>query len=69
MPTVTFTMNYSTEAERLALEQTIAYFADLQSVSANAPAGTVLDACELVALGPGRDALRATLEAALQTRA
>lgn len=68
MPTFTFTMDYTTEAERLALEQTAAYLADLQRVSADAPAGTVLDACERVVLGDGRAALRSTLQAALQTR-
>lgn len=69
MPTFTFTVDYTTDAERLALEQTAAYLADLHRVSATAPAGTVLDACEQVVLGPGRAALRATLEAALQSRA
>jgi hypothetical protein len=69
MPTFTFTMTYTTEAERLALEQTAAYLADLQRVSADAPAGTVLDACEQLVLDQGRAALRSTLQAALQTRA
>lgn len=68
MPTFTFTMDYTTEAERLALEQTAAYLADLQRVSADAPAGTALDACEQVVLGQGRAALRSTLQAALQAR-
>jgi hypothetical protein len=69
MPTFTFTVDYSTEAERLALEQTAAYLADLRRASAEAPAGTVLDACEQVVLGAGRAALRSTLQAALQSRA
>ncbi len=68
MPAFTFTLTYSTEAERLALEQTVAYLTHLTRVAAEAPAGTVLDACERVALGDGRAALRATLEAALQAR-
>lgn len=68
MPTLTVTLAYSTEAERLALEQTVAYLTHLTQVATDAPAGTVLDACERVALGEGRAVLRATLEAALQAR-
>lgn len=68
MPTLTFTMTYSTEAERLALEQAVAYLTHLNQVAADAPAGTVLDACEQVVLGEGRAVLRTTLEAALQNR-
>lgn len=68
MPTLTVTLDYSTEAERLALEQVVAYLTHLRQVATDAPAGTVLDACEQVALGDGRAALRTTLEAALQAR-
>lgn len=68
MPTLTVSLNYSTEAERLALEQVVAYLTHLHQVAADAPAGTVLDACEQVALGEGRAVLRTTLEAALQSR-
>lgn len=68
MPTLTFTLTYSTAAERLALEQTVAYLTHLTQVAADAPAGTVLDACEQVVLGEGRAVLRTTLEAALQNR-
>lgn len=68
MPTLTFTMTYSTEAERLALEQAVAYLTHLNQVAADAPTGTVLDACERVVLSEGRAVLRATLEAALQNR-
>jgi hypothetical protein len=68
MPTLTVSLTYSTEAERLALEQAIAYLTHLHQVAAEAPAGTVLDACEQLALGEGRAVLRTTLEAALQSR-
>ena len=68
MPTLTFTLNYSTEAERLALEQAAAYLTHLNQVAADAPSGTVLDACERVVLSEGRAVLRTTLEAALQNR-
>ena len=68
MPTLTVSFDYSSEAERLALEQTVAYLTHLRQVAADTPSGTVLDACERVVLAEGRDALRVTLEAALQTR-
>lgn len=68
MPTLTDSFGCSSEVERLVLEQTVAYLTHLRQVAANAPSGAVLEACERVALGEGRDALRATLEAALQTR-
>lgn len=68
MPTLTVSLNYSTEAERLALEQVVASLTHLRQVAADAPAGTVLDACEQIALVEGRAVLRATLETALQSR-
>jgi hypothetical protein len=66
MPTVT--IEYTTRAERLALEQAIAYFTQLRQVAASAPDGTVLGACEQVALVSGRALLRDTLAAAVQGR-
>jgi hypothetical protein len=69
MPTLNIQFEYSTDAERLAVEQTLAYLGQLRHVAAHAPAGTVLAACEAVALNQGRDALRTTLAAAIQARA
>ena len=69
MSTFTVQFDYTTEAERIALEQTLAYLTQLQQTGRQAAPGTVLDACEQVTLGPGRDALKANLEAALQTHA
>lgn len=66
MPTLT--IEYRDEDERLALEQAIAYIAELRRVAVDAPAGTVLDACEGLALDKGRALLRSTLAAALQSR-
>jgi hypothetical protein len=66
MPTLTVT--YQDEAERLALEQAIAFFRQLRQVAQPAPAGTVLAACEQVALHDGRALLRNGLAAAVQTR-
>jgi len=66
MPTLT--IEYRDEDERLALEQAIAYISDLRQLALDAPAGTVLDACEGLALDQGRALLRSTLAAALHGR-
>ena len=64
----TLTIEYQDEDQRLALEQAIAYLADLRRLAIEAPAGTVLEACEGLALDKGRALLRSTLAAALQSR-
>jgi hypothetical protein len=66
MPTLT--IEYKDENERLALEQAIAYISDLRQLAVDAPAGTVLDACEGLALDKGRALLRSTLAAVLGSR-
>ena len=66
MPTLT--IEYQDDAERLALEQVIAYFAQLRQTALTAPDGTVLAACEQVALRDGRALLRSTLAAAVESR-
>jgi hypothetical protein len=66
MPTLT--IEYRDDAERLALEQAIAYVAQMRALAQNAPDGTVLDACEKLTLADGRALLRSTLAAALETR-
>jgi hypothetical protein len=66
MPTLT--IEYRDENERLALEQAIAYISDLRQLAVEAPAGTVLEACEGLALENGRALLRSTLAAALGSR-
>ena len=67
MPTLT--IEYETDADRLALEQAIAFFTQMKRVAATAPAGTVLAACEAVALADGRKMVRQTLASAVQARA
>lgn len=67
MPTLT--IEYQTEAERLLLEQALAFFAQLRRVAATAPDGTVLAACEQVALADGRRLVRDALGTAVQQRA
>ncbi len=64
----TMTIEYHSEAERVGLELAIAYFSDLNRMAQTAPDGTVLAACEKVALEKGRDLLRSTLTAALEGR-
>jgi hypothetical protein len=68
LPMPTLTIEYRDENERLALEQAIAYISDLRQLALDAPAGTVLDACEGLALDKGRALLRSTLAAALHGR-
>jgi hypothetical protein len=62
------TIEYSDVSERLALEQAIAYVADLHRVAQTAADGTVLKVCEDLALDKGREMLRTTLSAALDGR-
>jgi hypothetical protein len=66
MPTLT--IEYRSDAERLALEQAIAYSTPLQQLALSAPDGTVLTTCEQLALHEGRALLRSTRAAALQSR-
>jgi hypothetical protein len=66
MPTGTF--NYSTDSERLAIEQAILYAQNLNKAAHAAPVGRVLNACEKMALTEGKKLLRTTLEAAVQSR-
>ena len=62
------TIEYRDEQERLALEQAIAYIAQLRQLALTAPDGAVLAACERHALADGRALLRSTLAAALDSR-
>ncbi len=66
MPTLT--IEYRDENERLALEQAIAYISDLRQLAVEAPAGTVLEACEGLALEKDRALLRSTRAAGLGSR-
>ena len=66
MPTLT--IEYRDDNERLALEQAIAFVTDLRQLALDAPTGTVVDACESLALDRGRSLLRCSLAASLQAR-
>lgn len=65
----TFTVQYTTESERLELERAVAYVAEMRRIGATAAHGTVLNTCELFALDKGRQLIRDNLAAALQARA
>ncbi len=58
-------IEYRDEAERLGLEQAIAFFTPMRHVAQTAPDGTVLAACEQVALRDGRALLRKSLASAV----
>jgi hypothetical protein len=62
------TIEYKDERHRVALEQAIAYVTELRRAAQDAPDGSVLDACEKLALADGRALLRTTLAAALASR-
>ncbi len=66
MPTLT--IEYQDDAERLALDQCLAYVTQLRQTALTAPDGTVLAACEQVALRDGRALVRSTLAAAVDSR-
>jgi len=66
MPTLT--ISYRDDDERLVLEQAIAYASHLHQLAQDAPAGSVLETCEKLALDKGRSLLRDTLAAALEGR-
>ena len=65
----TFTIEYTTEAERLQLERMAAYIQEMNRLGATAAHGTVMDTCEFFALEQGRKLLRDNLAAAVQARA
>jgi hypothetical protein len=62
------TIEYRDDAERLGLEQAIAFFTQMRQTAQAAPDGTVLAACERVALNEGRTFLRNSLATAVQSR-
>lgn len=65
MPTGTF--EYRNEQERIAIEQAIAFVAEMNSLDQTAPDGQILHSCESHALDAGRQLLQHTLQQAVQT--
>jgi hypothetical protein len=66
MPTGTF--EYHSEAERHAIEQAIAFVAEMHALARTAANGQVLQSCEEHALDAGRQLLQRTLQHAVQVR-
>ena|SRR5258708_4804598 len=64
----TIEIAYTTDAERIAIEQAVVYVKHLNQLAHTAPAGSVLKICEQAALDEGKKLLRSTLEAAVQAR-
>ena len=67
MPTGTF--EFRDDNERLAIEQAIAFVAQMRDLALHAPPGQVFDRCEQHALDGGRELLRLTLERSAQAAA
>ena len=58
-----------TPTQRLIVEQAFVMAQELETAADAAPEGQVIDRCESILLGHGRDFLRRSLEATLQSRA
>ena len=58
-----------TPVQRLVVEQAFVLAKELESAADSAPEGQVIDRCESLLLGHGRDFLRRVLESTLQSRA
>jgi len=57
-----------TPLQRLIVERALALAKDLEATAGSAPNGQVIDRCESLLLGAGRDFLRRALEDTLQDR-
>jgi hypothetical protein len=58
-----------TPLQRLIVEQAFVLATELENAAESAPKGRVVDRCESLLLGHGRDFLRRALESSLQLRA
>ena len=58
-----------TPLQRLLVEQAYVLATELEEVAESAPKGQIVDRCESLLLGHGRDFLRRALESSLQSRA
>ena len=58
-----------TPLQRLLVEQAYVLATELENAADSAPKGRVVDRCESLLLGQGRDFLRRALESSLQSRA
>jgi hypothetical protein len=62
-------LNSLTPTQRLVVEQAFVLAKELETAAESAPDGQVIDRCESLLLGNGRDFLRRVLESTLQCRA
>jgi K+-sensing histidine kinase KdpD len=64
----TLTIECANEEQRLIYEQAIAFVTQMHQMAETAVDGTVLEACEQLALEKGRELLQSTLVAAIEHR-
>jgi len=62
------TLDAMTPLQRLIVERALALAQELEATAGSAPAGQVIDRCESLLLGNGREFLRRALEDTLQSR-
>jgi hypothetical protein len=62
------TIEYSSDQERQALEQAVAFVKQMNALAQSAPQGQILPACEGLALDRGHDLLRVLLQQAVASR-
>ena len=64
----TLSFDYKTDAERIAIEQAVAYVKHMNQLAHSAAPGSVLKICEQAALTEGKKLLRTTLQGVVQSR-
>jgi hypothetical protein len=61
-------LDVQTPLQRLIVERALALAKELEATADSAPHGQIIDQCETLLLGVGRDFLRRALEDTLQTK-
>ncbi len=65
----TATLDAMTPLQRLIVERALALAKELEATAGSAPHGQIIDRCETLLLGNGREFLRQALEDTLQAQA
>lgn len=65
----TATLDAMTPLQRLIVERALALAQELEATAGSAPVGQIIDRCESLLLGDGREFLRRALEDTLQAQA
>jgi hypothetical protein len=68
-PMLSSDLDRLTPTQRLVVEQALVLAKELEATADNAPEGQIIDRCESLLLGEGRDFLRRVLESTIQSRA